>query len=113
MILEYFKIIGSIASFAVQIIIFLIALYVMWKNNKKDFKFIIYRLTEAKNMHAEETARNKATIITIQAKIDDQIVPSIAYVRENIQRNLQAIEDMKENCIRHNPHMARKTDGIN
>ena len=92
------KALGTWVSVIVQIGGFLIALFLLWRSNKKDFKHLNQTLCGFKFNIEKELTRHESEINDIHDKIDKQILPELSDMKSDIKKNCQALLDIKESC---------------
>jgi peptidoglycan hydrolase CwlO-like protein len=96
--IEIAKTTGTWLGIIIQIIGFLVALFLLWKSNKKDFKHLNQTICNFKFNIEKELTRHETEINNIYDKIDDHIIPAISDLQANMKKNCQAVKDMKDNC---------------
>jgi len=86
--LEILKALGTWLGIIVQIAGFLIALFLLWRSNKKDFKYLGETILSFKTNIEKELTRHENEI--------KDITPIISIAQSDIKKNCQAVKDMQK-----------------
>lgn len=92
------KITGTWLTVLINIVGFLIGLFLLWKSNKKEFQILQLMITSNKEILEDKINDTEKDIEKIWNKIDNNIVPDIAKLQTEIKKNCQAVLDIKDRC---------------